>query len=526
MNYSYFPATLLALAATVVGGVAQNTTIFDRVGNANHIVWYGANLRPYQVEVSPDLVSWGEIGPVYVGADDLLGYTDNNNALSLFYRVREGAMRPGFDDVEFGRNDDKTYPDCDEVWAMPQTVPIGFPINFFGTTYTDCYINNNGNITFDAPLSDYTPSNLGEQERLMIAPFWADVDTRLSTEGPPYSNLTRFSATPEIANGRPAFGVTWPGVGYYGNGGAHVDKLNHFQMLLIDRSDIQSGDFDREFNYNQVQWETGDASGGSSGLGGSPARVGWANGSGRFMEYKGSGQTLAFLDSQPGQATPNYTDGLKYQMWNSSVPGRIVIPVRRGIPVSEPGYEFQADAGVDQTLAFGAGRSVTLTGAINPSGVSGVAHAWTQVEPTYPLAEISNPESLVTSVVLPEPREYKFRLTATKQGTFFSSSSDEVIITHPDVIDVYAGFYYSFEGTLENSFELDQAVATYNDNDMTNVEWEQIDGDPCIINNPDAIIPTIVFPGPGDYAFRLTGRSGGLPQWEQSSEAFVTIDEP
>jgi hypothetical protein len=71
-------------------------------------------------------------------------------------------------------------------------------------------------------------------------------------------------------------GVNWIGFGYFPQA---VDKLNSFQLIITDRSDIGVSDFDFEFNYHQIQWETGDASGGSDGLGGSSARAGWSNGS-------------------------------------------------------------------------------------------------------------------------------------------------------------------------------------------------------------------------------------------------------
>ena len=54
-----------------------------------------------------------------------------------------------------------------------------------------------------------------------------------------------------------AFGVDWVNVGYFS---AHADKLLSCQLVIIDRSDIASGDFDMEFNYDKVQWEWGDAS--------------------------------------------------------------------------------------------------------------------------------------------------------------------------------------------------------------------------------------------------------------------------
>ena len=56
--------------------------------------------------------------------------------------------------------------------------PIRFPINFFGTSYDHVYVNNNGNLTFTGPLGTYTPADLSSVNTKIIAPFWADVDTR------------------------------------------------------------------------------------------------------------------------------------------------------------------------------------------------------------------------------------------------------------------------------------------------------------------------------------------------------------
>src|SRR5437667_3702930 len=68
------------------------------------------------------------------------------------------------------------------------------------------YVNNNGNLTFDSPLSTFTPFNLLQTSRLIVAPFFADVDTRVG-------NLLTFGSG--TLGGRSAFGVNWPGVGCY-----------------------------------------------------------------------------------------------------------------------------------------------------------------------------------------------------------------------------------------------------------------------------------------------------------------------
>ena len=194
-------------------------------------------------------------------------------------------------------------------------VPIGFSVNFFGITYTNVYVNNNGNVTFNTYLSAYTPFGLTTDiGTAIIAPFFADVDTRVG-------NILTYG--PGTYGSRNAFGVNWINVGYYYE---HTDKLNSFQLILVDRSDVSPGDFDIIFNYDKIQWETGDASGGSNGLGGSSAHVGYSNGTGNqgtFLESPGSGVNGAFLNGGPHALISSS---------NVGVLGRYVYEVRNGIP--------------------------------------------------------------------------------------------------------------------------------------------------------------------------------------------------
>jgi hypothetical protein len=192
-------------------------------------------------------------------------------------------------------------------------VALPFSINFFGTTYNGAYVNNNGNVTFEGPLATFTPFGLVGTETVIIAPFFADVDTR-----GPGSGVVRYGAT--NFGGRTTFCVNWVNVGYYNS---RDDKLNSFQLLLIDRSDVGPGDFDVIFNYDQVQWETGGASGGTDGLGGSSARAGYSNGSTTSLELPGSAVNGAFLDTSPS--------GLARNSRGSFVTGRYIFEVRNGV---------------------------------------------------------------------------------------------------------------------------------------------------------------------------------------------------
>jgi Zn-dependent metalloprotease len=223
-------------------------------------------------------------------------------------------------------------------------VQLPFPVNFFGNTHNSLYVNNNGNVTFDAPLAAYTPfgltTNIGTP---IIAAFFADVDTRA-----PGSDQVTYGAS---ADGR-TFCVDWAGtgVGYYNS---HSDKLDRFQLLLIDRSGNPggaAGDFDIVMNYDALAWETGDASGGQGGLGGSSARVGYSAGTGldgTFLELAGSGVNGAFLDA-------NRSSGLVHGNRNSTQQGRYVFRVRSGsVPVggSVAGTVYQDVAQADHAVA-------------------------------------------------------------------------------------------------------------------------------------------------------------------------------
>ena len=194
-------------------------------------------------------------------------------------------------------------------------VDIGFTLSFFGQSFSRLYVNNNGNVTFDEPLSTYTPFQLNTTNRRIIAPFFADVDTRGAASAP----LT-YGYGQATYEGHPAFCVNWAGVGYYD---ARTDKLNRFQLLLVDRSDVAPGDFDIVMNYDAITWETGDASGGANGLGGESARVGYSNGVDRSFELPGSGTNGALLDA-------NLVSGLVHNSRNSTTPGRYVFAVRAG----------------------------------------------------------------------------------------------------------------------------------------------------------------------------------------------------
>ena len=198
---------------------------------------------------------------------------------------------------------------------------LDFELNFFGDVYDSLWINNNGNVTLDGPLGEYTPFDLSTTDRAIIAPYFADVDTRAAGGGVVFYNYGAGAY-----QGQRAFCVTWYQVGYYSQS---VDKVNTFQLLLVERPESGPGDFDIIFNYDSLQWETGDASNGSGGTGGWSARAGFSNGLAQgpdqlyqrtSIELAGSGVPGEFLDSSPS--------GLARTATFRQPVGRHIFPVR------------------------------------------------------------------------------------------------------------------------------------------------------------------------------------------------------
>lgn len=227
----------------------------------------------------------------------------------------------GYGELSQGRNDDSSSNQLD----------LPFDINFFGNGYSSFWVNNNGNISFTGPLSEFTPSPFPTASRPIIAPYWADVDTRCGTCGAVYV------ASPNATTAA----ITWHDVGVYPN---NSSVTNDFQLILSDRSSVaQAGDFDIEFRYNRLQWTTGFASGGDAqGLGGVPAQAG----------YDAGDQTNFF--TLPGSRTGDVLDLATTSNVSLDTPGLWRFAIRNGeitqgetaetplLPtvVTENGYEF------------------------------------------------------------------------------------------------------------------------------------------------------------------------------------------
>jgi len=242
------------------------------------------------------------------------------------------------------------------------TNAIALPFNFcfYGQTINSVYLNNNGNISIGATYSTFTANSFPDPTFVMIAPFWADVDTRAAGSG-----LVYYKVTPTHAI------FQWENVGYFN---IYDDKLNTFQLIITDGNDtiIPPGD-NVSFCYMDMQWTTGDASSGVNGFGGTPATVGINQGNG--IDYIQVG-----LYDQPGNAwdgpygNNDGIDALDNQSYffnccfsNSNIP-----PIIRSTAVCDTFHLCIGDTVLFDADYLSPEPGQVTTASVNTNGVTGI----------------------------------------------------------------------------------------------------------------------------------------------------------
>jgi hypothetical protein len=245
-------------------------------------------------------------------------------------------LNSGFVENDLGPTDD----------GSTAAVPLGFEVTYFGANFTRVYVNNNGYVAFDEEVT--TLFSATKLDQRLLAVFFADVDTR----GDAGAGTVHYGT--DVVDGKLAFAATWPGVGYYER---HDDKLNTFQVVLIDRADTGPGHFDVECNFGTISWESGDRSDGSvDGVGGWPsAIVGYSDGVNPTL-LPGSGVPGSLLDS-------NLVTGLIHGQLQSDLLGRYIFEFRQD-PVADAAAPAPEAGAPDETV-----EATTPTAAGSPSAV-------------------------------------------------------------------------------------------------------------------------------------------------------------
>ncbi|NWU17027.1 TECTA protein, partial [Cephalopterus ornatus] len=224
---------------------------------------------------------------------------------------------------------DQTNPKDDD--GTSERIDISVPFTFYGKTHEALFVNNNGVISFDKPVRQYTPDPFPLADgHSFVAPYWADVDNvlggdifyRQTTNTALLGDISQdinqyFPKTPFTATW--AFVATWDHVAYYGSTST---KGNTFQAVLTTDSKM----FFIILNYWDIQWTTGAASDGDAetGLGGIAAHVAPTNSPHIFQAGFNSGDDTNFYNI-PGSQTDAIINITATS--NVNVPGRWVFRV-------------------------------------------------------------------------------------------------------------------------------------------------------------------------------------------------------
>ncbi len=156
----------------------------------------------------------------------------------------------GYGEVELARSDDGSA-------AVDASAVFSGGLNYFGTSFdgSSLFVNTNGTLSFGAPMPDYPTIENIALFADVIAPFWADVDTRLDGEGAESGAIWV-----DLDDSAGVLTVTWDGVGVYRR---DATVTNTFQLQIFDRG---GGDFDVAFRYQDIQWTEGTAASDRGGL--------------------------------------------------------------------------------------------------------------------------------------------------------------------------------------------------------------------------------------------------------------------
>ncbi|MEZ4828847.1 MAG: T9SS type A sorting domain-containing protein [Bacteroidia bacterium] len=197
---------------------------------------------------------------------------------------------------------------CDDC---SEEIDLGFDFSFFGKKYHKVWLNLNGNLTFGEDYLTFTPEPFCLGGPLMIAPFFGDVD--LATGGE-----LKYYADPEGHY----FIATWTEVGYFGCKERPCALSNTFQVIMTDstirqiRNVVLPVGTTIVFTYGDMQWTTGNSSGGAGGFGGSAATVGSNLGDGNTCYDYGTFGKEGFTyggNSQTDGCPPNGVDHLDFR---------------------------------------------------------------------------------------------------------------------------------------------------------------------------------------------------------------------
>lgn len=278
------------------------------------------------------------------------------------YSLRQGVScddcNVGADGVAFGGD------------VSEQGLPLGFGLNFFGTTYDSVFVNSNGSISFGRGSSEYSKplENILNGEAGVVAYGLDLMNSEISTINSPWgedrhSDFFYWGKT--TYEGHEAFVATWVNQLTYPSDVENTD-FSSYQIILVDRD---SGDGNIIINYGSMSSTTGNGYGLQSNFPYESDQAGCMS-EGQNCVPAGIG---TIVDGYPlyaslqddngilynGRDITELADGGNYALsqghLNSSIPGQFIFEMRSGTvaeAATTPGIprEVEASPGDNSTI--------------------------------------------------------------------------------------------------------------------------------------------------------------------------------
>lgn len=302
-------------------------------------------------------------------------------------------------------------PDYRNDDASTSAIDIPFNFCFYGQPQDSFYINNNGNISFGSPYGTYTANGFPDPNFVMIAPFWGDVDTQ-----GPLSGLVYYKITPTYII------VRWQQVGYFS---AYDDLLNDFQLIITDGNDpILPPGNNVSFCYGDMQWTTGDASGGSGGFGGSAATVGVNQGNGvdyiQIGTFDAPGTNYDGPFGQPDQVSWLDNQSFYFNVCNNGA-GNNLPPIINSAEICD-------------TLVLCVGDTATIGASfLSPEQAQNTTATMTSTSSGFSvLSNVPGNPAVISGQLIASPSNIGFNtitVTGTDNGTPSATTTSNVIIS-------------------------------------------------------------------------------------------------
>jgi hypothetical protein len=293
--------------------------------------------------------------------------------------------------------------------------------------------------------------------------------------------------------------------------------------VIIDRNDTGVGNFDLEFNYDKIQWESADDSWGQyGGIGGQffPL-IGISKGDKTSaIAVDGWKQSRVYLDRKADNSR-NTATGLIYQKFNSDFPGRFVFPFRDGRVMGD----FTISAGSPISLPAAASNEVQLNSSITPLGTTGIDYKWLDygwVNTGLPKATFTDDTAANPKITMQMPGVYVFQLDAKKNlgGSVNAYSRTFVSVYHAGELQVSTGadeFNSDWNplsvGNTSPSYTLALNGSAIFNGGSVSLNWvaEEVPFDPntwdfgeAIFSSSTVAQPTVTLTRFGKYRLRLT----------------------